>query len=402
MRVGIAAQRFFSPHPSTSTRAAIALVRAVSRRASDHTFVLFARPGPNMPDDLPGNVEIEPFDAPTVSLWEQVALPWIIRDARVDLLHCMDGVAPLTVDIPHVLSVPPWLRPSAGSFDRTNPPHSAPPEDRRTVNLRTASLRRAAAVLTHSPRQALRLTADSQLPSEMVYTIPHVVADRFYPMPRVEARACLASRYDLPRLFSLLPASLPGFELPDDALRYGLKAQVRYARRAMHTGTAVAPMVIPGMSPARLHRLLGPRDVAREREHVLLPGSMDEDHLPALYSESTLLLAPWIERGSPALLEAMACGTPVVTTERGAGVETAGSAAALVDARDPATGAREMYRLIHDGTRPLRLGIEGIRHARAYAWQRAADALLEVYENVASASRVDRTPSSPPHSTTRW
>lgn len=400
MRVGIAAQRFFSPHPSTSTRAAIALVRAVSRRAPDHSFVLFARPGPNIPDDLPGNVEIEPFDAPTVSLWEQVALPWIIRDARVDLLHCMDGVAPMTLDVPHVVTVPPWLEQSACSVDPTNPLHSPPPEDRRTVNLRTASLRRAAAVLTHSPQQALRITADTRLPSEMVYTIPHVVADRFYPMPRVEARACLATR-DLPRLFSILPASLPGFELPDDALRYGLEAQVRYARRAMHTGTAVAPMVIPGMSRARLHRLLGPRDVASGREHVLLPGSMDEDDLPALYSESTLLLAPWIERGSTALLEAMACGTPVVTTERGAGVETTGTAAALVDARDPATGAREMYRLIHDGIRPLRLGIEGIRHARSYAWQRAADALLKVYEDVASASRAVRKQPSPAHSATR-
>jgi glycosyltransferase involved in cell wall biosynthesis len=122
------------------------------------------------------------------------------------------------------------------------------------------------------------------------------------------------------------------------------------------------------------------------RDQILLPGFVSDDLLPAIYSAAEVLAFPSLYEGfGLPILEAMACGTPVVASRASCLPEVADGAALLVDPTnvDGLAGALELVLL--DGELRTRLIEQGRERARQYTWQRAAEQLLGVYRAVAAA-----------------
>jgi glycosyltransferase involved in cell wall biosynthesis len=116
-------------------------------------------------------------------------------------------------------------------------------------------------------------------------------------------------------------------------------------------------------------------------DHVLFPGFVDDDDLPALYSAAEALAYPSIYEGfGLPLLEAMACGTPVVTSVTSSLPELAGDAALLVEPTDIDALATAMRRLLQDADLRRRLVAAGFEQIRKFTWEKAAAQLLAVYE----------------------
>ena len=107
-----------------------------------------------------------------------------------------------------------------------------------------------------------------------------------------------------------------------------------------------------------------------------------------MYRSSLALLFPskYEGFGFP-ILEAMAAGLPVMTAERGAMGEVAGSAGLLVDPDEPELMAEGMVRLAADGGLRDRMRREGEERAREWSWSRTADATLVAYEAVLTETR---------------
>ncbi|MCU7727530.1 glycosyltransferase [Actinoplanes sp. KI2] len=122
-------------------------------------------------------------------------------------------------------------------------------------------------------------------------------------------------------------------------------------------------------------------------DRVRLVGAVPAHEMPAWYRSADLLAAtPWYEPFGLTVLEAMACGVPVVASAVGGLVDTVvdGVTGELVAARDPAGLARTLHRLLHDETRRLSYGAAAQdRAAEAYSWPRIARRLTAVYETVA-------------------
>ena len=115
--------------------------------------------------------------------------------------------------------------------------------------------------------------------------------------------------------------------------------------------------------------------------HVIFPGFVDDDDLPALYSAAEMLAYPSIYEGfGLPILEAMACGTPVVTSRTSSLPELAGDAALLVEPTDVAAIADAMRRLRQDAGLRSQLVAQGFGQARKFTWEKAAHQLLSVYE----------------------
>ena len=85
--------------------------------------------------------------------------------------------------------------------------------------------------------------------------------------------------------------------------------------------------------------------------------------------------------GLPAL-EAMACGTPVICSDRGALPEVVGDAAVMVPIGPPGVLAEAVLDLLGDASRRAQLVDRGLRRAREFTWRRHADAVLRVYDEV--------------------
>jgi glycosyltransferase involved in cell wall biosynthesis len=130
----------------------------------------------------------------------------------------------------------------------------------------------------------------------------------------------------------------------------------------------------------RLLRLAAELDVA-SRIHFL--GYVSDGDLPGLYGHALALVFPSLEEGfGLPVLEAMACGTPVVTSSRGATTEVAGEAALLVDAHCVQDIARAMRAVFSAPELRADMIARGLKHALQFSWEETARRTLEVYQNV--------------------
>jgi glycosyltransferase involved in cell wall biosynthesis len=119
-------------------------------------------------------------------------------------------------------------------------------------------------------------------------------------------------------------------------------------------------------------------------------GVVADSELPALYAKVDVLLIPSLYEGfGLPVLEAMACGTPVVASTAGALSETAGEAALLVDPLDIEGLADAVTRIANDGELRAKLRRRGLERARQFPWRRTALATAAVYSEVAEDARPD-------------
>ena len=103
--------------------------------------------------------------------------------------------------------------------------------------------------------------------------------------------------------------------------------------------------------------------------------------MACLYAGARLYVHPALTEGfGLPPLEAMACGTPVLSSNGGALAETVGDAAAILPPHDPERWAREIEALLHEETRRADLIRRGLAHARAVTREPAASRTLEVYK----------------------
>lgn len=129
------------------------------------------------------------------------------------------------------------------------------------------------------------------------------------------------------------------------------------------------------------------RDLELE-ECVVLTGCLPRDYMPTMYRAAAAVLYPSLYEGFGfPVLESMACGCPVVTSNTSSLPEVAGDAAILVNPRDPAAIAKAMHQVICD--LPLREALiaRGLERARSFSWSRTASETCDVYRTVLSQPR---------------
>ncbi len=122
------------------------------------------------------------------------------------------------------------------------------------------------------------------------------------------------------------------------------------------------------------------------RDDILLPGFVPDELLPALYSAADVLAFPSLYEGfGLPILEAMACGTPVVASRASCLPEVAEGAALMIDPANVDGLAASLEQVLVDPELRGRLIAEGLRRASQYTWRGAAERLLDVYRTVATA-----------------
>jgi glycosyltransferase involved in cell wall biosynthesis len=118
-------------------------------------------------------------------------------------------------------------------------------------------------------------------------------------------------------------------------------------------------------------------------EAVNFTGFVEDEDLPALYNGADLFVFPSLYEGfGLPVLEAMACGTPVVTSNASSLPEVAGEAALLVDPYNVEEIAAAMRRVLEDPDLAQELREKGLARAKQFSWERTARQTIEVYKKV--------------------
>ena len=119
-------------------------------------------------------------------------------------------------------------------------------------------------------------------------------------------------------------------------------------------------------------------------DRVRFLGAVDARTLPALYSQAQVLAYPSLYEGfGLPIIEAMACGTPVVCSDRGAIPEVAGGAAITIDPASCDDLANAINRVLSDKSLRHKMSDQGVRRAQDFSWEKCARQTLAVYRDLA-------------------
>jgi len=353
------------------------LLEAVARRpeAQRYRFRVYARLADRewMPD-LPENFEIVEEDSPGYSLAELTRFAIRLFRDRLDLFHATHYVLPplrsraiVTIhDIIHLLY--PQFLPNRVALVYAR------------VMIRRA-LARADRIITVSYNSKRDLVDYFGITPSRVDVIYNGVSSRFRPNVPFEERARVARKYGLrpPYLLFL------GGEKPHKNVQNVVRAfaEARRDRPDLpHLLALAGPMP---KNSARIDALIAALDVGAA---IARPGLIEEDDLPGLFAGADVLLYPTLYEGfGLPVVEAMACGTPVLTSSTSALQEIAGGYAYLVDPLDVDAIARGIVALATDPKVRADFVELGKKRALDFSWDKAAERTLEVYGEALARGR---------------
>ncbi len=348
---------------------AIELARAMIERDRHDGYALFAR-GHWLDNEIAAhrNWRIERVHAASRAArltWEQVQLPRALRRLAVDVLHSTHHTLPLA---------PASFRRVVTIHDVTffRIPERYPPARRLYMQTLTRLAARVAdAIIVPSNTVRDDVIKALHAPPEKIATVYEAAASRFKPVAP-DAASAVAREYGVDGPYVLSVGSLePG------------KNRSRLIR-------AVGMMRDAG-SPCRLV-IVGQKAWHYEAEFALVErlslgdrisylGYVAEDDLPALYGGATAFAFPSLYEGfGLPVIEAMACGTPVLTSNLSATEEVAGGAAVLVDPLSIEEIRHGLASLLNEPSLREELTAKGLARAAEFSWRRAADETHAVYE----------------------
>jgi glycosyltransferase involved in cell wall biosynthesis len=307
-------------------------------------------------------------------LWEQFALPSLLAADRCEILHAPGYVAPLMSPVPVVLTIHDMIAFSHGECcTRSNRWHYrllVPP-----------SIRKAAVVIV--PSRAVRDDLVRLMPAAAgkIRVIPPGIREEFRPVRDAVSADRLRRKYGLAGPFILFL----GLTEPKKNL-----VRLIEAYRLLRQGTHLQhQLVIAGAPSWDEHRIAKAVREYGLTSAVIRTGFVPADELPTLYSMADLFVFPSLCEGfGLPPLEAMACGTPVLVSDRGALPEIAGDAAGITDPLAADRMAHDMERVLTD--QPLRDKriADGLRHARTFSWAKSAAATEEAYVEAFNGRRI--------------
>ena len=347
------------------------LLSQLRRQAGTDRFTVFLGDR-RVPPELSGTASFRlcvshlPTVNPLVRLiWEQLVQVAELRARRIDLLHSLGYVQPLFCPSRSVVTIHDlsFLRfPEA--FNRSN---------RLYLQLFTAlSVRRADRIIAVSASTKDDLVRLLGVAADKVAVIYHGVEEEFRPLRDPAALAEFREQAGLPERFILYCGTLEPRKNVDVLI--AAYAQLRRETSLPHK------LVLAGAKGWRCEGIFASIERYGLREDVLFPGYLPSGVQPLWYNAADVFVYPSLHEGfgfPP--LEAMACGTPVIASNRSAMPEVIGDAGLLVDPRDAALLAQTIRRVLGDAGLRQSLAEKGLARAQTFSWSRAARETVEVY-----------------------
>lgn len=306
--------------------------------------------------------------APGRIIWEQVVAPFARWRDHLDVLFCPVNVVPLAGVIPSVVTV--------HDLAFLAHPEAFRASKRRYLTLMTRlSVRRARRVIAVSAHTKSDLVHHFGIAPGKVTVIPNAADERFRTTTDAASLKAFKPTHHLPERFILFVGTLE----PRKNLRRLIEAFARVAQE-----DAEVALVIVGASgwmTSDLAPLVQTRGLS---DRIIFTGYVADNDLPHWYQAATVFCYPSLYEGfGLPVLEAMACGTPVVTSNTSSIPEITGDAALLVDPTDVTALVGALLLILSDETRQEQMRRAGIERAHGYSWGRTAEATYAVIKDAA-------------------
>jgi glycosyltransferase involved in cell wall biosynthesis len=373
MRVAIDARTLGSPKTGDRTYC-LNLLRGMAAVRPEGEFLLYTERETGLPEELPPNFRQVVLKAPQRGLWTPWSLPRDLGRRGADLLH-VQYIIPPSAPCPIITTIHDI------SFRRH--PEWFPLKHRLLLNfLIPMAARNAAQVITGSEYSRADLIDAFDLPPEKVTVTPYAADPIYRPIDREAAKRAVSQRFGLRGPFVLAVGVLqPRKNLPRLIRAFG-----RIAKEVPH---ALALVGKPGWAHEELQQAATASGLG---SRLKFTGYVPDADLPFLYNAADLFVYPSLLEGFGfCALEAMACGTPVITSNVTSLPEVVGDAALMVEPTDGDALAGAIRQALTDEPLRERLREAGFARAARFSWERTAAETLDVYRKVLEGRESEGT-----------
>lgn len=344
------------------------LLKSLGREDDVNSYFLYTNRPLDFDLDLPDRFRtvLVRYPSPRLQLWYQLGLPLRMMRDRIDLFHDPVFPLPLLLPVPGVITV----HDLSGYTDPGL-------HNRRTAlgaRLLPLHVRRARMIMADSGYTASQLESHFPGCGNKTLVVPLGVSEAFRPVDDPALLDEVRSLYGLPMRFLLFLGTLE----PRKNLPRLLDAFADCSSEVPHA------LVIAGGLGWKYSALMEAVSGHPAADRIILTGYVSDEHLPALLTMAEFLVYPSLLEGfGLPVLEAMACGTPVITSASSSLAELAGNAALLADPLSVDSISECIMRMASEKELRKELSERGIRRASGYNWERTARETLRVYHRVA-------------------
>lgn len=376
MKIGIEAQRIFRKKKHGMDMVALELIRNLQQIDKVNEYVIFVKPDEdNTIIKETANFKIVELQGGAYPMWEQVALPKAAAKHGCQVLHCTSNTAPLFCKIPLVITLHDIIYMESSAMDIIRSSGSNYQKFgniyRRLIVPRLVRKSKKIITVSNFEKDCIGKFFGMQNDSRLT-TVYNGVSEYFKPVTDAGTLKTVKEKYKLPDNYVFFL----GNTHPKKNTKGTLAAFSQFLKQ---TGSDMK-LVMIDYDKTELEKLLQEIGDAELMNKIVLTGYIVNHDLPAIYAQSQLFLYPSLREsfGIP-LIEAMACGVPVITSNTSSMPEIAGNAAILIDPYQPKGITTAMIKIFNDNNLRTAMIKDGIVQAEKFSWKAMAQDVLKIY-----------------------
>ena len=370
MRIGIEAQRIFRNNKHGMDFVVLEEIKELQKSDNRNDYFVFVAPGEDHCLHDSKNVHIIEIGSNFYPLWEQFSLPRAVNQLNLDMLHCTSNTAPILCKIPMILTLHDiiFLEPR----DKSNKSlyQNMGWLYRRFVVPRI--LKKCKRIITVSEFEYNNIISKLHIPEEKMVMIYNGYNEWFKPVEDIEL---IYQQYiEEPGYFFFLGNTDPKKNTERTLIAYSHYLEKSNVKRKL---------LMADLDRSFLDDIIERNHIENIKDYMVIPGYIKNADLPYVYNNAFAFLYTSLREsfGIP-LLEAMACGTPVITSNTSSMPEIGGSEALMVNPQNADEITEKMLLLEEDNIIYQKQKEIGIRRAQQFSWKYTAEQLLTVYEDV--------------------
>ena len=370
MRIGIEAQRIFRKNKHGMDYVVLEEIKELQKSDTRNEYFVFVAPGEDRCLHDSKNVHIIEIGSNFYPLWEQFSLPRAVNQLNLDMLHCTSNTAPIHCKIPLILTLHDiiFLEPR----DKSNKSlyQNMGWRYRRFVVPRI--LKKCKRIITVSEFEYNNIISKLHIPEEKMVMIYNGYNEWFKP---VEDTELIYQQYiEEPGYFFFLGNTDPKKNTERTLIAYSHYLEKSDVKRKL---------LMADLDHSFMNDIIERNHIENIKDYMVIPGYIKNADLPFIYNNAFAFLYTSLREsfGIP-LLEAMACGTPVITSNTSSMPEIGGPEVLMVNPQHAEEITEKMLLLEKDETIYQKQKEIGIRRAQQFSWKYTAEQLLMVYEDV--------------------
>lgn len=370
MKIAIEAQRIFRSNKHGMDFVALETIRELQKIDKENEYFILVSPGKDKCLSETDNFHIIEVKCPTYPLWEQVALPRTISRIKPDLLHCTSNTAPIHCSTPLILTLHDIIFLEPRQNINKSVYQNLGWYYRRLIVPRILPQCKKIITVSHFERKHIQDVL--HLPDQQIVTIYNGYSHYFHP---IENSCVVTKKYtDSESFLFFLGNTDPKKNVPRT-----LKAYSSYLKRSKEK----RPLLIADLKENILDKILKEKGLEDIKHKLILPGYIPNQNLSYLYNNAFAFLYTSLREsfGIP-ILEAMACGTPVITSATSAMPEIAGEKGILINPFDEEEIAEKLLLLENDTNFYLKQREYGLQRVELFSWKNTALNLLDIYKSI--------------------